>query len=53
MSIIIGMMGRHLSPKTSLAAGERQMYLRASMMLRIGKTDFTVFESWRLDSSLF
>ena len=38
MSIIImSMMCRHLSPKTSLATGERQMYLQASIMLRIGK----------------
>ena len=37
MSIIISMMSRHLSPKTSLATGERQMYLQASIMLRIGK----------------
>ena len=37
MSIIMSMMCRHLSPKTSLATGERQMYLQASIMLRIGK----------------
>ena len=28
MSIIMSMMRRHLSPKTSLATGERQMYLQ-------------------------
>ena len=37
MSIIISVMRRHLSPKTSLATGERQMYLQAIIMLRIGK----------------
>ena len=37
MSIIISVMRRHLSPKMSLATGERQMYLQAIIMLRIGK----------------